>query len=210
MVREWRHVKVLKRTGRGHEPGGADATTAGELALQCPACPQPGVNLPDDWKDAPDDIKCVHPARNVYCTNLLLVRRYIYTLIIAVDANFRLKRRAISNDQRDPALGSGSGYFVEDQRYREHILSYANEEDVSKFCSTSLFTLMSTLDQHMYRICGNCASELEVFKRLCSHRRGNGCVRSPRLHHAEWSWGSAKGGTVCFKISCFTPCLFYL
>jgi hypothetical protein len=23
----------------------------GELTIFCPACPQPGINLPDDWKD---------------------------------------------------------------------------------------------------------------------------------------------------------------
>lgn len=33
----------------------ADVTVAnGELAIECPTCPQPGVNLPDDWKNDPD------------------------------------------------------------------------------------------------------------------------------------------------------------
>jgi hypothetical protein len=53
MVRQWRHLKMLKRAGRGHDPGGAMATRGGELALLCPACPQPGKNLPADWKDVP-------------------------------------------------------------------------------------------------------------------------------------------------------------
>ena len=57
--------------------------------------------------------------------------RYLYTLIVAVDANFRLKRRAVSSNKQDPALGSGWGYFVEDTAYREHILQYADQEDVS-------------------------------------------------------------------------------
>lgn len=26
----------------------------GDLALFCPACPQPGINLPPDWKDDRD------------------------------------------------------------------------------------------------------------------------------------------------------------
>ena len=55
----------------------------------------------------------------------------MYTLIIAIDANFRLKRRAVSNDARDPGLLSGQGYFVEDSEYRAHILQYADQEDVS-------------------------------------------------------------------------------
>ena len=48
-----------------------------------------------------------------------------------MDANFRLKRRAISNDARDPGLMSGLGYFVEDKMYREHILNYVDQDDVS-------------------------------------------------------------------------------
>lgn len=56
--------------------------------------------------------------------------RFIYTMAIAMDANFRLKRRAVSNNVRDPALGSGWGYFVEDTAYNEHILRHANQDDV--------------------------------------------------------------------------------
>ena len=57
--------------------------------------------------------------------------RFIYTLFVAVDANFRLKRRAVSNEARDPALGSGLGYFVEDGAYREYIRDLADQKDVS-------------------------------------------------------------------------------
>lgn len=54
MVREWRHIKMLKRSGRGHDPNGVKNTKEGECAVTCPACPQPGKNLPVDWKDAPE------------------------------------------------------------------------------------------------------------------------------------------------------------
>jgi hypothetical protein len=57
MVREWRHIKMLKRAGRGHDPTGVGGTTAGELAVPCRACPIPGVNLPEGWEDAPDVLK---------------------------------------------------------------------------------------------------------------------------------------------------------
>lgn len=55
MVRQWRHLTLVKRAGRGHDPLGVSATALGECAVACPACPQPGRNLPDDWKNAPDD-----------------------------------------------------------------------------------------------------------------------------------------------------------
>ena len=68
---------------------------------------------------------------------LKLYFRYIYLLILAIDANFRLKRRAVSNDARDPSLMSGYGYFVQDSSYREHILSHADQDDVRTINSRS-------------------------------------------------------------------------
>ena len=53
IVRQWRNLKQLKRGGRGHEDSGIDGTKPGELALLCPACPHPGINLPPDWELAP-------------------------------------------------------------------------------------------------------------------------------------------------------------
>lgn len=53
-------------------------------------------------------------------------------MFIGIDANFRLKRRAVSSDARDPALGSGWGYFVESTAYRAHILKYADQNDVRR------------------------------------------------------------------------------
>ena len=61
--------------------------------------------------------------------------RYLYNLVVAIDANFRLKRRAVSTTDRDPPLGSGWGYFVEDGPYLEHVLANASQEDVSACCS---------------------------------------------------------------------------
>lgn len=56
MVREWRHVTLAKRAGRGHDSTGIAGTNLGGLAVRCRACPHPGVNLPDGWQDAkPED-----------------------------------------------------------------------------------------------------------------------------------------------------------
>ncbi|EKM49244.1 uncharacterized protein PHACADRAFT_59929, partial [Phanerochaete carnosa HHB-10118-sp] len=49
MVREWRHLQLLKRAGRGHDSEGVNATRPGKLCTRFPACPQPGVNLPENW-----------------------------------------------------------------------------------------------------------------------------------------------------------------
>ncbi|KAL0945680.1 hypothetical protein HGRIS_014831 [Hohenbuehelia grisea] len=77
MVREYRH-------GAAYNPSGVKGATKGAFAVQCPACPKPGVNLPEDWENAPPD------------------KKFLYTLFIALDACFRLKRRIISSEKKDP------------------------------------------------------------------------------------------------------------
>lgn len=52
-VRIWRHVKMLKRSGRGHDDAGIEATQPGECAVECPACPLPEKNLPAGWENVP-------------------------------------------------------------------------------------------------------------------------------------------------------------
>lgn len=61
-------------------------------------------------------------------------------MTIAIDANFRLKRRAVSSYTRDPGLTNGHRYFVEDEAYREHILKYADETDVSRLTVVLIIT----------------------------------------------------------------------
>ncbi|KAJ7041706.1 hypothetical protein C8F04DRAFT_1176799 [Mycena alexandri] len=113
MTRQWRHLQMLKRAGRGHDPSGVKGTKPGGLAIDCPACPRPDVNLPDDWENAPASDK------------------FLYILFIALDACFRLKRRAISSELRDPGLGTGWAYFVEQEPYRQHLLMTTNETEMS-------------------------------------------------------------------------------
>ena len=43
---------ALKRAGRGQDPLGIESTAQGQLAVECPACPHPDRNLPDNWKNA--------------------------------------------------------------------------------------------------------------------------------------------------------------
>ena len=54
LSRLWRWMKKLKWAGYGHKTGDPSSPQSGELANFCPACPQPGVNLPSDWKDDPN------------------------------------------------------------------------------------------------------------------------------------------------------------
>ena len=49
---------MLKRAGRAFDSRGVEGTLPGELVVECPTCPQPGVNIPDDWEAAPEGQKC--------------------------------------------------------------------------------------------------------------------------------------------------------
>jgi hypothetical protein len=43
---------MLKWSGRGHDPAGVIATAPTALTIECPACPFPGKNIPDNWEEA--------------------------------------------------------------------------------------------------------------------------------------------------------------
>lgn len=127
-MRIWRHLKMLKRGGRGQDPHGAEGTQEGELAIECPACPHPGRNLPEGWENAPPEIRsgCIV----LVWEYLMLTRteRWLYTLFIAVDANFRmaLKDKSLS----DLELAPGWAYLVEEQKFQDHLKTYKDQTEV--------------------------------------------------------------------------------
>ena len=47
MSRVWRWMKRLKWAG--HRKDDQAGRTTGQLAIFCPACPQPGINISEDW-----------------------------------------------------------------------------------------------------------------------------------------------------------------
>ena len=54
-LNQWRHLKALKRGGRAHDSTGAKGTSNGELAILCPSCPHPGINLPQGRATEPQE-----------------------------------------------------------------------------------------------------------------------------------------------------------
>ncbi|KAF7321776.1 CxC2 domain-containing protein [Mycena kentingensis (nom. inval.)] len=74
------------------------------------------VDERDDWKNcAPED-------------------RVLYTQAIALDACFRLKRRLISSDAKDPGLGTGWAYMVDLGPYMEYVRRFGDQTEMSS-CS---------------------------------------------------------------------------
>jgi hypothetical protein len=130
MMKEWRHLVMLKRGGRGNDGKRKVAETLpGELAVTCPACPQPGINLLPDWESATGEERHVLGYNSIYSRELTRTR-FLYILYIAIDACFRLKRRLVSSERKDPGLGTGWAYFTEDMPYRKYLLSVTDQKEV--------------------------------------------------------------------------------
>lgn len=62
MSRLWRWMKRLKWAGYTGDSKKVHQVQPGELAIYCPACPQPGINIPESWRDDP----ARHVSSNVF------------------------------------------------------------------------------------------------------------------------------------------------
>ncbi|KAJ7724201.1 hypothetical protein B0H16DRAFT_1736802 [Mycena metata] len=118
MCREHAYLELLIQAGRlvAYDSSGAAGTKSGECAVQCPACLRPGVNIDDDWENVP------------------LEQQYKFTLDLGIDACFRLKRRLVSSELKDPGLGTGYAYMVENEPYREFLRTVTNQKEINS-CS---------------------------------------------------------------------------
>ena len=130
MVRQWRHLKMLKRAGRGQDLTGVAGTQRGELAVECPACPKPGVNLPDGWEKTSPDKRCGITHRFISKETDQL-RSFLYRHFVSLDACFRVKRFDVSDETKDPIIDEGLAYFVPDKPYKELVKKYKTQAPVS-------------------------------------------------------------------------------
>jgi len=96
-----RKLEVSKRFGEIYSPHSA----SGSFTLFCPSCPQPGINLPPDWKKLPT---------------------WVTRRTITVDGNFHADHIKMRRPDLDIKLTNGLGYMVEEEQYQEY-LSVAKE-----------------------------------------------------------------------------------
>ncbi|KAF9470217.1 hypothetical protein BDN70DRAFT_821625 [Pholiota conissans] len=57
MIMQWRHLQMLKWAGIQHEVAGIAGIKPGQLAIRCPSCPHPGINLLEGWDRVSDELK---------------------------------------------------------------------------------------------------------------------------------------------------------
>ena len=107
--REWNDLQNRKRAGFAHDSALADANKPGSLALFCSACPQPGINLPPNWK-----------------TDELAWR---FMRITILDGNFKADHLAM-NTKNDIFLADGLMFWVGDTMYKEHLKKATETKEV--------------------------------------------------------------------------------
>ncbi|KAJ6595066.1 hypothetical protein DFH09DRAFT_1305749 [Mycena vulgaris] len=116
MTRIWRNLQMFKRAGCAHQTDGIDTAKPGACAVECPACPHPGKNLPPDWKDVPPE------------------KRFLYAMFLALDANFRMQRKDVSSKSADPDLGNGMAFFGEVNGYMAHLEKHWDQKQPKSMC----------------------------------------------------------------------------
>jgi hypothetical protein len=119
VCRQYILLKMMKRAARGHDPAGSEVTPPGALALDCPACPQPGKNM------SLVRIKSITPSKkyvaalHYLCHHLTLPYSFLERMRLSIDGCFKMKQR--ERGITDTDMDTGGAYFVEDTRYRQYL-----------------------------------------------------------------------------------------
>ncbi|KAF8965105.1 hypothetical protein BDZ97DRAFT_1659385, partial [Flammula alnicola] len=124
MSRLWRWMKKLKWAGYGHNGKDPMNVGPGELANYCPACPQPGINLPDNWKDD--------------------LNRAVYQRVFVADGNFKADHVRQAKPSKDVWLSEGGGMAPTREEYFA-FLKIAIERLTKAPCENTFRAIMNAL-----------------------------------------------------------------
>ena len=63
---------------------------------------------------------------NVLCS-------WLFRLFLGADANMRMVRKKVSNEDRDPTLSPGWSYFIETTKYKTHLANYQEQKETVSY-----------------------------------------------------------------------------
>ncbi|KAH9912946.1 uncharacterized protein B0H18DRAFT_889089, partial [Fomitopsis serialis] len=129
--REWSLLQAKKQFGFG--PQWREAPGNGDLAHFCPACPQPGVNIPMDWEV--DD------------------RKYLYARGYVMDGNFHAEQMKMRRPENDVPLMPGKMFMVHPGPYEEH-LKVAKDVKMHSSCNDHKAVSQANADRHKLAVTG--------------------------------------------------------
>ncbi|KAG0701033.1 hypothetical protein DFH29DRAFT_876211 [Suillus ampliporus] len=100
VARQWRQLKLLKWNGFGHD---RRDPKDGELALFCPACPQPSINVTLPTQD--DET----------------TPGWLYSHSLVMDGNFKAEHLHPAHPEDEVWLTDGQSFMVARARYQAHL-----------------------------------------------------------------------------------------
>jgi CxC2 like cysteine cluster associated with KDZ transposases len=131
MSRIWRWMKKLKWAGYASVNNPVADVKPGELAIYCPACPQAGINIPDNWKDDPARYEIIFPR----VIELNIFNRWVYKRIFVADGNFKADHVRQKDEVGDVWLSEGSGMIPSRHEYLSFLAKAIERLTVSRFCN---------------------------------------------------------------------------
>ena len=130
----WRWMKKLKWAGYGHNSKNMNHVEPGKLANYCPAWPQAGINLPEDWKEDPNRWVGCPSCNNIGCS--ICDCRFAFRHIWTDDGNYKANHVAqpLVSNEKDAWLGEGGGMMPHQMEYHTFLRMALERQTVGTFC----------------------------------------------------------------------------
>ena len=116
--RQFSYVQAVRRAGERVQ----EKLPPGSLAVRCPACPQPGINMDPNWRSRPED------------------ERYKDALFFAKDGNVVFIHHQKKLDQDDFSLFDGASSYADNADYTEFMETSKNDEELDREVSVGVTT----------------------------------------------------------------------
>ncbi|KAG2138240.1 hypothetical protein BD769DRAFT_1626644 [Suillus cothurnatus] len=127
VARQWRQLMTMKWHGFGH---GSNSPTAGDLALFCPACPQPGINVSSSGDESLDETSS-----------------WKYTWSFVMDGNFKAEHLHPIKPLDEVWLSNWLGFMVGKDRYKMHLAAASDTVEKSS-CNNHRAVNQANAAQH--------------------------------------------------------------
>ncbi|KAF8274718.1 hypothetical protein EI94DRAFT_1768561 [Lactarius quietus] len=102
VCQQWRVLISQKKFGFGYS--GNEEQKPGLMAVFCALCTQPGINLPENWREYEN-------------SNILFMQGFM------MDGNFQAEHMKMRNPENDVPLSEGTGFMVSRKPYELHLQS---------------------------------------------------------------------------------------
>jgi len=120
------------QSGIANQPEG-HTPEDGTMAIFCPACPQPGVNLPEDWQTRYRNKESVSDILDAAARCSLVFRDQLIRTFI-MDGNFSAEHMRCRTAESDSPLSAGMAFMANPESYNAHLRSGLEIAQVCGHC----------------------------------------------------------------------------